>query len=1248
MGETQDPALEELLRRLAEAPACEVPTRVRAGVVLADRLEVQYQLGAGGMGRVYAAYDRARQGEVAVKVLGRLTPHSIAQLKREFRSVAELVHPNLVRCHELFSDGVEWFFTMDLIDGVTLPAFLEQVPGDPRWEALRRVLRQLALALRTLHDAGLLHGDLKPSNFLITKDDGRVVLMDFGLARPIGLAALRAVGGTPGYMAPEQRLGETLTEAVDWYAFGVVLYRALAGESPAGGPSAALLARAPEDLSRLCLELLAVHPADRPAGHEVLRRVGRPVEAPAASSPPAAPRPILIGREEELGQLERAHEAALSGQPAVALVLGPSGIGKTSLVSAFVNGVRDRGGVVLRGSCRERESMPYKAVDGLVDDLVGVLDALPAREAGALLPAHLAELTVLFPGLREAAAAAHAAPAEVSTSDQTVVRLRAIAAFGEVLAKLRRRAPLVVWIDDLQWSDAESALLLGPVLGGAEPVPLLFVGGCRTAQPGGAAAAGRQRSVPTPPPAPVLEALLGDRNLAMPRAAEISLAPLRSDDARRLALELLPRGEPGSRAAAQDIAQETDGHPLFIAELAYAAGRAEGGPRGDAPCTLQDLVVRRVTALPREARRLLELTAVAGAPLPRSVLRRALPAAIAEAEASLDLLKASHLARTQGLKDEDAVEIHHDRIREIVVSGLGEARRRECHLTLAQVLETRGESQPDFVAAHYEGAGDLAGASRHWLAAADQAARALAFDHAADLYAKALLHSRLEPGPLRELRIRRAEALARAGKGPASADVYLAAAETCARDEAVELRRRAAEQLFLSGHVERGLGVMEQVLRAIGMRGTRSGRRALLSFVAGRLRVRARGLRHVVRAERELSREELVRLDASWTIACSLGVVDFIRGADFQNEHLLLALRAGEPKRLLRALTVEVSYSAAPGIGSERRTARVLALADELARTSGDDLAIALLSVARGVGAYLQGRLEDARASLDGVIEHLARRGAGAVLETLTAQRFLIATLFFLGRLRRLGELVPPLLADAEGTGNIYATMIYRTGYGAAVWLARNDVREARRQLRRAREDWGGGGFQFAHLNMLIGETYLDLYAGDEELALDRLVERWGAVRDAQLLHVAVIRAQLLQLRAACAAAAADRAEARGQRARAAELRRGARADVKALRRERVLRAGPWAALAGAALAWSGGEEARTRNRLEEAIEGFERQGMSLYAAAARVRLGEQTPGPGGAALARAGYDEFGREGVASPARMVAMLAPGFGSTPAW
>src|SRR5262249_40431214 len=150
----------------------------------------------------------------------------------EFRTAAELVHPNLVRLHELFSDGAEWFFTMDFVDGVTLPALIESTAAPRRAELIRHVLRQLAVALNDLHKEGILHGDLKPSNFLVVGLDQRVVLLDFGLARPLGATQEREFAGTPAYMAPEQVMGHDLSAAADWYSFGVVLHEALTGELP--------------------------------------------------------------------------------------------------------------------------------------------------------------------------------------------------------------------------------------------------------------------------------------------------------------------------------------------------------------------------------------------------------------------------------------------------------------------------------------------------------------------------------------------------------------------------------------------------------------------------------------------------------------------------------------------------------------------------------------------------------------------------------------------------------------------------------------------------------------------------------------------------------------------------------------------------------------------------------------------------------------------------------------------------------
>jgi hypothetical protein len=476
-----DETFEGLLREIAETPyVTGVPRKIQPGACLAGRFEVERRLGQGGMGQVFAVFDRVQRTEVAAKSLGRLTPQAIGHIKREFRAASDLVHPNLVHLHELLSDGDEWFFTMDLIDGVMLPDLLRDPSRQPLPpDFLFSVFRQLAQGLDALHQSGMLHRDLKPANFLVTGHH-RVVLLDFGLARPLGLNQGADRSGTPFYMAPEQALGESLTQAADWYAFGVVMYEALTGGLPHGRPSAAALAAADvaPALAQLCLDLLAPRPEDRPSGAEVQERLGiSALEDDVQRLPITAT--TLIGREAEAAQLEAAFDAMVAGRTTVALVEGPSGIGKTALVETFIARARARGAWVLTGRCRERESMGYKAVDGLIDGICELMQGLSEADALALLPPDIAHLAVLFPALRSAAAVAKRVRRRATPPDRTMVRQQAIAAWAAMLARFRQTAPLVIWIDDLQWSDADSALLLGPVLGGAAPVPLLFIGSQR-------------------------------------------------------------------------------------------------------------------------------------------------------------------------------------------------------------------------------------------------------------------------------------------------------------------------------------------------------------------------------------------------------------------------------------------------------------------------------------------------------------------------------------------------------------------------------------------------------------------------------------------------------------------------------------------------------------------------------------------------------------------------------------------------
>ncbi len=194
-----------------------------------DRFEVVRLLGKGGFGEVYEVWDRSHRSHLALKILRNLHPVALESFKRESRLPERIVHPNLCQTWELIFDAPsrQWLLTMELVRGRHLSTFLR----DHRYR-LRDVFFQVFDGLNTLHSAGVLHCDIKPPNVLVT-DGGQVKLLDFGLARLHGATLTGApVGATPEYAAPELRAGNPNSIASDWYAVGVMLYRASQKPAP--------------------------------------------------------------------------------------------------------------------------------------------------------------------------------------------------------------------------------------------------------------------------------------------------------------------------------------------------------------------------------------------------------------------------------------------------------------------------------------------------------------------------------------------------------------------------------------------------------------------------------------------------------------------------------------------------------------------------------------------------------------------------------------------------------------------------------------------------------------------------------------------------------------------------------------------------------------------------------------------------------------------------------------------------------
>jgi serine/threonine protein kinase/tetratricopeptide (TPR) repeat protein len=204
------------------------------GQVVAGRYEVRGRLGEGGMGTVWRAYDRELEEEIALKILLSEWLEDQAMLRRfrrEVKIARKITHPNVCRVFDYGeADGLR-FLTMELVSGQTLRALLSAGPIDP--DRALDIVRQVAEGLAAAHEQQVIHRDLKPGN-VILRHDGRVVVVDFGLARSprVKNTSMNAIAGTPGYMSPEQLRGEPLSVCSDVFALGILAFELLTGRSP--------------------------------------------------------------------------------------------------------------------------------------------------------------------------------------------------------------------------------------------------------------------------------------------------------------------------------------------------------------------------------------------------------------------------------------------------------------------------------------------------------------------------------------------------------------------------------------------------------------------------------------------------------------------------------------------------------------------------------------------------------------------------------------------------------------------------------------------------------------------------------------------------------------------------------------------------------------------------------------------------------------------------------------------------------
>ncbi len=1209
-----------------------------------ERFVLQRQLGAGAFGAVFEAHDRERNAPVALKLMRRRDPQALLFFKQEFRTLTDLVHPNLVQFYELHSDGEQWFFTLELIRG---RSFLEAVraPGEGRppfdEERLRAALRQLAGGLGFLHGAGKLHRDIKPSNVMVA-DGGRVVLLDFGLVTDLAAGLQEGKGaGTPRYMAPEQAAARPVGPAADWYSVGVMLYEALAGrppniQAPAHAPPpppSMLVPGVPEDLEALCLDLLAPVPEQRPSGAEVLERLTRSEARPPQAERPTAVRTAFVGREAQLRRLEQALAEAREGNTAVALLHGPSGMGKSALAHRFLEGhLPERAGearVVLSGRCFEQESVPYKMLDSLVDALYRHLRRMPRAELEPLLPPDLGALARLFPVLGQLPSSPVAS--RVEAGDPAQLRRRGAWALRELLVGLAQRGPLVLFIDDIQWGDLDSVALLLEVLRPPYVPALLLI------------ASYRQDEVDTSPALSSLLQALRSEPYTRLAVHDVEVGALEGSESEALMRALL--GASAERLPpALALASEGRGSPYFLTELArYVEERGQPVPRAvegaapeNLPTGLDAVIQARLGRLPESARRLLEVISVAGQPLPRTSASRAASGAAGGEEElqALAVLRAGQLLRVRRVEGREELLPYHDRIREAVLTRLAPEVRRGHHRGLAQVLEASGHAELEQLVFHFREAGELPKSARYAVQAATRAHEVLAFDRAARLYRAALETGTLASEEAHALEARLGEALTSAGRPREAARAHLQVAEAAVPDRALAHRRQALEQLLLGGYTEEGLEVLARVLREAGLSQPSTSLGALLSLAARQLWLRVRGLGFEPRPAAELPEDTLRRIDTCWAAAIGLGITNPIRSADFQTRHLLLALRAGEPYRLSRALAIHAFSLALRGAGSGEQVERLLRTARELAEQAAHPHAIGLTLIGTGMHAMMRrGDYRKAEALLREAATLLQERCAGVPWELDFARTQQAACLWQLGELQQLTGLVRSLLEDARERGNLHCETMVRLTSDYLLHLAADEPERARETLRVAMRGWTQRSYHLQHYRESAAQVRIALYLGEGPRALEILRGRRFLLWRSGLMRVQALRIEARYWGALAALAADPRGE---QAVLRDTLRAAAALEGEGVRWAQA----PMAALLRAAVARREGDDAQALRWLSVAEEGARAHSMAPLAAFIQRRRGEVLGGDEGRALVEQSEAWAASQSVRAPARLAAIMTP--------
>ena len=605
------------------------------------RYAVLKKFGEGGKGIVYKARDTALNRVVAIKMLKNpvTTGEAYTRFITEAQSVAKLNHPNIVNIYDVGKEDGKQFFVLEFVEGHDLRDLIEtSLEGKCDIPTVLRIGIDVCKALQYAHSQGILHRDVKPENIKVTPE-AVAKLMDFGLAKMLGQPRQTQDGvivGTVAYVAPEIALGKGADARSDLYSLGAVLYEAVTGNPPFLGDDPVkiifshihdypvspdrLNPKVPRALAECIMKLLEKDLEKRyqsaadllevlkDVAEESLRETGPPAQKPILVVP--SPHPLarkeiqLIDRVEEMNQLREAVDRTVRGEGGLLFLRGEAGVGKTRLTREMEAYARLRGMNVLYGRCPALLTMtgipPYILWSEVIRDY---LQASAPEQLYRVIGFYPAEVSKLVPELRQKLGAI---PQSIQI-DPEHERDRLFEAVSQFITNVSKEGPLLVVLDDLQWTDQSSLLLMHYLARGVSRERLLFVG------------AYRDNEVDEKHPLfPVLTELNRERLLQSVLLKRMSL-----NDISEMIKQILEQDDV-PKEFCELVYQKTGGNPFFVEEVIKSLKEQEQifreGSRWkikeisriEFPETVKGVVKARIGRLDDECRNLLTTASFIG------------------------------------------------------------------------------------------------------------------------------------------------------------------------------------------------------------------------------------------------------------------------------------------------------------------------------------------------------------------------------------------------------------------------------------------------------------------------------------------------------------------------------------------------------------------------------------------------------------------------------------------------------------